>query len=417
MIGYYVKDNGKLFGPIERGKLISFYREGFFSSYAVVSTDQAAWDTIEAVVQTDESIVEKKQNDHPNEAIPKKQPQILRITPHSLVQRKPEYPVQENNSEAVTSVVFTLLLIAFLAAAALGGYWYFYMRDKGEVSAEKLLLHHCQKTEPAIGTVTVVLENKDGVPPNKITDLQITSEYPVGMAFAIYPGEFATTAAVANRLKTVCKNTDDICFYFINMAAAHAGARTRDDFRKFSMENSKQIIKLQNAFSQGVRIGQVNIRTGNGDLFKIDGVKIHPDYAANSKDISSIESDAALLTSSTPSSICIKAAASDDLQKSLKGTAVGTITRNGDKRIGDIVPAAETGKFKNLDKNSKIILHNISVTSECAGAPILLANGSVIAIQSGYSGVGASQVNCALRIDVFQKVKLAAKHNISAWIN
>ena len=49
MTGYYVKDNGKLFGPIERGKLISFYREGFFSSYAVVSTDQAAWDTIEDV--------------------------------------------------------------------------------------------------------------------------------------------------------------------------------------------------------------------------------------------------------------------------------------------------------------------------------------------------------------------------------
>ena len=134
----------------ERGKLISFYREGFFSSYAVVSTDQSAWDTIEAVVQTDESVVEKKQNDHPNEPVPKKQPQILRITPHSLVQRKPEYPVQENNSEAVTSVVFTLLLIAFLAAAALGGYWYFYMRDKGEVSAEKLLLHHCQKIQPRI---------------------------------------------------------------------------------------------------------------------------------------------------------------------------------------------------------------------------------------------------------------------------
>ena len=412
MTEYYVKDKGKIFGPVERSKLISAYEEGFFTSYAIVSTNQTDWEVIVAVIQAEQYNSNSENQEKPNKnSAGVRQPHALKITPHSLVSEPKQETKTNKNDGVAAAVLLTLLLILLLIAGTVGGYWYFLRKDGKSIDfSGKMLQARCVANKKAIGVVTVTLENVDGKALSEITPLKIDSEYPVGTAFAISPNEFVTTAGVLHRIKTLLsKSSDDVCFYFINMAASNAGARSRDAFRKFSRENSSHISLLQNEFAGRMKIKNVCIRNYNGELIPIRNAKIHPKYSPASKEPASQESDIAILNCDRKVESCLELADKVSVSKSGRETAVSFINQNGEIRTGKIIAPYETENHKNLNKNSKILLHNIPISDSNAGAPIFLANGSVIAIQCGIS---TDKYGCALRIDAVNAVKYASAKSL-----
>ena len=443
---YYIKSQGKTYGPAEEDKIKQYIASEFFSANSMVSTDLKTWRPIRECMTI--PIVLKSVAPPPSIAIknPGQPPQIVRLSSNNVVNS--ESRPSSSPFKAIMLIVLFLLLLGGLGG---GGYFLFFKNGAKKGADEKSpagFQQVCQKHQSAVGVVVVTLEDTNGKLLNKIGDFNINSEYPIGTAFAISPNQFATNCHVAYGVKDQKSGVlDSILWKIIVSCAKQNGAKNDQDLNRYIRDNKKEIEEARSVLYNKVRVRNVEIRLAHsgGRSLSVTGVQIHPRYRANTaagrSEFKNGEFDVAIFTTNeevknhfviAPVKTLHALAAGQEIAYigfPMEGLADnGNLDLNRPEAVfkqGTINKITDFNNVHSTPEFNKSIIHDIPAAGGASGSPIFLADGKVVAILWGVTHSGSNsqgrvasavQHNMAVRIDSLDIVKKQQTHDIKEWL-
>lgn len=398
MMSYYVKDNGKLYGPISSSKLSEACRKGFFSYGALMSYDRIQWISVTEFLN--------QENGSSVGFVPPPQPvfftdskkdiQIKRNVPAAVVQENTvsrdnpgprDNAAVKNKKSKLGNILYSCMLFLLLVSGVYAGYWWFYIR----CNEEKLLNSVVQSSRHALGKVFVYLEQKNGVSLRSATGLNTNGEIAVGNAFAIAPDLYVANGSKIHSLHEMAPQAvENIMFEIIKDAAQNAGYSSMEQFRQFCSANVSSINKLRAAFKNGVKVREIRIKKYDSAFVSVSKVQLHPLYSEN-KDKNA---DLALLTIDTSAGLARSVfftASADKMSNLRTGVEIGCPKISFS--ISGVAVNLLRGHIERVvasDIGISEISCDVPVNVNDNGSPVLLADGSVIAVTAPERGSGAS---------------------------
>ncbi|MBQ4314138.1 MAG: hypothetical protein IJC21_01715 [Lentisphaeria bacterium] len=339
---YYVRDDKKLFGPIEKSRLVSAYDRGFFSVNAEVSCDKSEWISLIYFINSD-------------------QKQVI--------------PTSNRKENSVFGrFISSFLLLLFLAAGVAGAYWWFYLRSDRELAPEQEFKNIADKYHCAVGLLTVELVARNGDSLAGVSGLDTDSELTLDIAFAVAPDVYVSTWSRLDSLKNIsAEMSNNIVFEAVNSAYVKSRS-SYSDFREFCSVNADGVKKLRNAVNNGLKIKRIYIKHhGTANASVVKSVRIHP--SANSQNP---RCDIAMYRISGRRDIFFKQADPATVAHIMPGALIGCV---GMKKNSDGLPVffAKCGKImESTVETGRNITCDIPAAGNISGAPLLLLDGRVI---------------------------------------
>lgn len=447
---YYIKSNGKTYGPVEETKIKDHVISGYFSEDCQVSADYKEWVPLGQCIKILPSVpAVSTDSNSDNEIMLDKKPQ-LRLTESDVVHpageiQKKKHPPRYNRKMAI------ILAVCTLAAILLGCCIFFLfgpvtLIKKAESSAPRDFQQVCRLYQSAVGVVVVILEDSDGaLLSGKIGNYTVQSDYPIGTAFAIDKDKFATNCHVAYAVKNQKSGVlEDILWNIVIKDAQRYGVKSKAEFEQYCRKNEKVIENARNWLHKNVRVRNVEIRLAHtgGRSLSVIGVQIHPRYQANqSTEFKNGEFDVAILTTSETVNRFFKTAPLKKLYALAQGQEIAYLGfpmeglhDNGNLDLYSPEAIFKSGTinkitaFTNVFSSpefNKSIIHDIPAAGGASGSPIFLPDGEVVAILWGVTHSGKNQLgriasaiqhNMALRIDAVDIVKKQKLYSMKEWL-
>lgn len=454
---FYIKSNGKIYGPTDEEKIKFYVKSGFFSLSSQTSTDLQKWQPLDlgdAITNEAPTLTLSPENEVPHfERRPSKSaPAPARPRKLSLMQ--------------ATCIAGGVILLILLLCA--GGIIYMLYSNSDNSRKEsspktaklfnkpikgKTLLEDfaqvCQQYQGAVGVVVATLENSNGKPLPKVDEWQLSPDQPIGTAFAISGNKFATNSHVAYALKDQKGGiVKKILLNLVFEKAIEQNVKSEKEFQEFCKKHEQEINKFRTFLEKDVRIRDVEIRlsSSNGHSLRVSHVQVHPRYndTNDSEDaqIRNGEYDVAILTTDESINTFFPIAPKEKLYALKKGQPIAYLgfpmeglMRNGDVDLdkpeatfkdGSISRVSDFDNHSTNPELNKSIIHNLPSTGGASGSPIFLKTGEVVAIlwgitpsgtaQDGSRLVSAVQHNYAVRIDALDAVKNQPMHKLRDWI-
>ena len=456
---YYIKSNGKTYGPIEENKIKDRVLSGFFSDSSLVSTDFKEWLPLQQCIPSGGllRILRPTAVKNTTEASSVKiKPPRMRLTADNVVHRgtiaKERGTIaKEKEFHFSKKLVFiSASVFVFLLLCAVGGYFFLAQppAKKNAHTTPNDFQQVCRMYQSAVGVVTVTLEDSNGKLLNAIGDFKVPSDYPIGTAFAIDKNKFATNCHVAYGVKDQKNGVlENVLWHIvINDAQRNNGVKNRDEFVKYCKKHMKEIEKFRDFLHANVRVRNVEIRLAHsgGRSLPVTGVQIHPRYQTAPDDdfaFKNGEFDVAILTTGESVDKFFKIAALEKLYALAPGQEIayigfpmeglhdnGNLDLNRPEAIfksGTINKITDFNNVFSTPEFNKSIIHDIPAAGGASGSPIFLPNGEVVAILWGVTHTGksqqgriasATQHNMAVRIDSLDAVKKQRTHNLQDWL-
>lgn len=414
---YYIKHNGKTWGPLEVQDIKELINEKNFDNSLRLSVDTLNWYAAEELDDFYEYI---RQNPLPEAAIDTDAVQPLPIP--GINYRK---------------MFLKFLLFCIVVIAGYGVVIYKIVKSEPVTEFNQSDLYNAanlpavyEKYQNAIGLVTVTIELKDEAP------LII----PIGTAFAVAPDKFVTNAHVAYALKEFQSELLYALIYMELRDAADRSGLTIEDFMKIvgSYHVGRLYKEWLNYFESGLlKICDPVIRLNhsNGMIIPIAAVRIHSEY--NPDDRNNGEYDLAVLDAAQNIESYFMLAAGTELYNIKPGTpiasagfplegifnAVNLEKPEASYASGDIKQITDFEKKDSGVEQNRSIVHSIPVTGGVSGSPVFTPDGKVIAVIWGGSfylsatGQRAPGLlhNYAVRID--QLSDMGEKVSIEDWMS
>ena len=441
---YFVKDNGKIYGPIEATRIVDAISDGFFSPNCMLSPDRSDWLLFRHVM--------------PNVAIRPTSPNSTKATPAAPNAMTPAdnvmpavhpgnapftpAPVPQPSSSRGGNTFLTVLMTIVVVALAGGAAYYFFFRQPEVTDFRQT----CQQYQSAVGLVTVVLEDSDGkLLSGKVGNFTLKPEHPIGTAFAIAPNRFVTNCHVAYGVKE-SKGTliDNWLFSLVLEAAKSDGIKTTEEFERYVKKNKAAIKEVAEKLKKRVRVRRVEIRLAhsNGRALRLTGVQIHPRYNANPEnEYRNGEFDVAILHTKDEVDTYFSIAGKDVLHSLAAGQKIaymgfpmeglrdsGNLDIDNPEAIfkeGTINKITDFHNIFSSPENNRSIIHDIPAAGGASGSPIFLPDGKVVAVLWGVSHTGKSnsgarvasavQHNMAVRIDSLDAVHKESVYHLNDW--
>ncbi len=451
---YYIKSNGKTFGPIEENKIKDRLYSGFFSYDSQVSVDLKEWlplkqcipipqpASAETVSETDHDVM-IDDNDAPS----------LQLTEDYAVHPAADIPEKKRfHFNKKTVIVITACILAALCIGSLFVLTRFFpaktiSATPGGTPAPVDFQQVCKLYQSAVGVVIVTLEDSNGKLLSAIGDLKVSSDYPIGTAFAIDKDKFATNCHVAYGVKD--RKTGALEEVLWRIVFAHAqdnGVKTREEFLQYYKKNEKNIEEVRKYLHAHVRVRNVEIRLAHsgGRSLNVTGVQIHPRYQTDpdkNSEFKNGEFDLAILTAGETVDCFFKIAPKKKLYSLAPGQAIaylgfpmeglqdrGNLDLNRPEAIfksGTINKITDFNNVFSMPEFNKSIIHDIPAAGGASGSPIFLPDGDVVAILWGVTHSGknrqgriasATQHNMAVRIDSLETVKNQKIYSMKEWL-
>lgn len=447
---YYVKDNGKTYGPIEAAKIVNAISDGFFSQSCMLSPDRKDWLLFRQVMPNAAIRPVSQSTAAPVEQMPAiKQPvsgndqpaASFNNAPFAVPQPTPQPPPQPRSGGGgkVFFAIVGALLVVVLACT--GGYFLFFKQP--EVTDFRQV---CQQYQSAVGLVTVILEDSDGkLLSGQVGNFTLSPEHPIGTAFAIAPDQFVTNCHVAYGIKERKSGIiDNWLWSLVIEAAKKDGIKTRDELEKYIKKNKAAIQDVAEKLKKQVRVRGVEIRLAhsNGKALKISGVQIHPRYNANPEnEYRNGEFDVAILHTKGQSDVYFPIAEKKLLHSLAAGQKIaymgfpmeglrdsGNLDINNPEAIfkeGTINKITDFHNVFSTPEFNRSIIHDIPAAGGASGSPIFLPDGQVVAVLWGVTHTGESnrgarvasavQHNMAVRIDSLDVVRQESIYHLKDW--
>lgn len=434
---YYIKQNGKVYGPVDENKIHNRIASGFFSTHCLISPNQKDWVPVYELLTPPVMLSAPDRTSQDAYGAP-----VYRLSSENLVGEpkaqagKPPRAIPRYVVIACAAVSI-LLLFCFCFGA------YFLLSPILSSHRTADFQQICEQYQSAVGVVVVALENSEGKLLEN-SELNIKPWYPIGTAFAIGPNLFATNCHVAYGIKDQKQSlVENVLMYILFEQARQEGVRTREDFQRFLKKNEEDIQKAKDFLTQNLRVRNVEIRLAHsgGKSLQITGVQIHPRYQAMSNEHRNGEFDVALLTTGSPISTFFKIAPPKVLYKLAAGQHIAYIGfpmeglhANGNLDInnpeatfksGSISKVTDFNNVASAPERNKSITHDIPATGGASGSPIFLPDGQVVAILWGVNFVdrnsegrvaSAVQMNWAVRIDSLDAVRQQPMIPWQEWV-
>lgn len=447
---YYVKDNGKTYGPIEAAKIVNAISDGFFSQSCMLSPDRKDWLLFRQVMPNAAIRPVSQSTAAPVEQMPAiKQPvsgndqpaASFNNAPFAVPQPTPQPPPQPRSGGGgkVFFAIVGALLVVVLACT--GGYFLFFKQP--EVTDFRQV---CQQYQSAVGLVTVILEDSDGkLLSGKVGNFTLSPEHPIGTAFAIAPDQFVTNCHVAYGIKErKGAIIDNWLWSLVIEAAKKDGIKTERELDNYIAKNKAAIREAAGELKKRVRVRSVEIRLAhtNGKALKVSGVQIHPRYNANPENVyRNGEFDVAILHTKGQSDVYFPIAEKKLLHSLATGQKIaymgfpmeglrdyGNLDINNPEAIfkeGTINKITDFHKVFSTPEFNRSIIHDIPATGGASGSPIFLHDGQVVAVlwggtvsgrdSSGARMASAVQHNMAVRIDSLDAVRQESIYHLKDW--
>ena len=445
---YYIRSNGKIYGPVDENKIRDRVFSGFFSENSLVSTDLKEWGAVRQHIMILRPAVAKEENDEADfvEEAPR-----IRLTGDNIIHSdEPAEKPEPRSRKRFTIILLAVCVFILLVLCGIGAYFLFTRFPVAQRTAGTSgdFQQVCKLYQSAVGVVMVTLEDAEGNLLNrKIGNFKILPDHPIGTAFAIDKNKFATNCHVAYGIKNQKKGVlNKILLQVLLETARGRGVKTHEEFLQFCKKNEKEIGEFQKFLQADVRVRNVEIRLAHscGRSLNITGVQIHPRYQAEPDEDSAFkngEFDVAILTTSEPVANFCKIASTKKLYALAQGQEIayigfpmeglldnGNLDLNRPEAIfksGTINKITDFNNVFSTPEFNKSIIHDIPAAGGASGSPIFLPDGEVIAILWGVTHTGknqsgriasASQHNMAVRIDSLDIVAKQKTYDLQEWL-
>ncbi len=446
---FYIKSNGKIYGPTDEEKIKFYVKSGFFSLSSQTSTDLQKWQPLDlgdAITNEAPTLTLSPENE-----VPHSQRRPTKTAP------APTRPRKLSLVQATCIAGGVILLILLLCA---GGIIYMLYSNSDNSRKEsspktaklfskpikgKTLPNNfkqvCQQYQGAVGVVVVTLEDSKGELLTKFGEWELNPILPIGTAFAIGKDKFATNSHVAYALKNQKDGMAGYllkCFLLDQAQSKGIELNTEEDLFKYYQKNKKEADKEFKLLAEHIRIRCVEIRLAhsNGRSLSISSIQVHSRYSPE-KAFKNSEYDVAILTTSETIDTVFPIASKEKLYSleigqeiAYLGFPMQGLSSNGNIDIDKPEATFKSGTINKItDFNNvfskpelnKSIIHDIPSTGGASGSPIFLPTGEIIAILWGgsvFNGYlpSAVQHNYAVRIDALDAVKNQPMHKLRDWI-
>lgn len=443
---YYIKSNGKTYGPIEENKIKDRVLSGFFSDASLVSADFKEWLPLQQCIPILRPTAAKSTIDEP--PVENKSAR-MRLTADNVIHRG-SIPKEKKIllSKKMTIVFSSAFVFLFLCV---GGIYFLLPKvppaTKIDKTAPSDFQQVCRIYQSAVGVVTVTLEDSNGKLLSGIGDFKVSPDYPIGTAFAIDKNKFATNCHVAYGVKDQKNGVlENVLWRIIIKDAQQHGVKNENEFMQHCKKIEKEIENFRKYLHANVRVRSVEIRLAHtgGRSLPVTGIQIHPRYQTDpDKDFifKNGEFDVAILTTGESVEKFFKTASSEKLYTLAPGQEIayigfpmeglhdnGNLDLNRPEAIfksGTINKITDFNNVFSTPEFNKSIIHDIPAAGGASGSPIFLPNGEVVAILWGVTHSGknqqgritsAIQHNMAVRIDSLDTVKKQRIHNLQDWL-
>lgn len=419
---YFIRCNGKTYGPASVPKITDRIQSGVFSLYSYVSLDQKDWFSISDV----EDFASLLDNTPPqqvlfapprgeNASVSSENAELdMSDSVHNKDLKKSKALMGGNTSKKKKMALITGSILNPLIVVAI--LWVvFVFRSNSFVKVS-------EKYGSAVGLVILSLKNAHGV---------ILGEYPIGTAFAVDHNTFATNAHVASAL-----NTNVVALIY-----------TRDKFNELVKQgligqNQEDIFSQQvTADIENKRIVPsflIRLNHCDGKTLSIQAASMHPKYA---HDVAG-EYDIAILKTTETVNTFFPIAKQSKLYSLKPGDEIAYLgfpmeglAASGGIDLQNPEASLKSGiinKLTNIhDVNSPSpqdnirITHDIPTVGGASGSPIFVKNGEIVAIlwggnmelnERGERMPSAALHNFATRIDIIEDVLKQKPIEISEFI-
>ena len=446
---YYIKREGKTYGPVEESKIRTYLASGFFTPRCLVSTDRREWLPLPqciAVLRTPDApkLTGAAAPPPASSAVPRPQP----VRPDVVPQTFPIPPAEISRSGGMgwkgVVGILAILLLLLLGGAGTYFYWSRYVQRPAAEDFQKV----CQLYQSVVGVVTVSLEDSKGKPLSfKDGDLKVESDYPIGTAFAIDRNKFATNCHVAYGIKDQKSGVlEQVLWHIVLKSALENNVKTKEEFLRYCSKNEKSIKEFRAYLHANVKVRNVEIRLAHsgGRSLNVTGIQVHPRYQPDPEAdfaFKNGEFDVAILTTAESVDRYFKIAPPAKLHTLAPGQKIaylgfpmegladnGNLDLNRPEAIfksGTINKITDFNNVFSTPEFNKSIIHDIPAAGGASGSPIFLPNGEVVAILWGVTHSGknsqgriasAAQHNMAVRIDSLEVVKQQTEHNLQTWL-
>lgn len=441
---FFVKDNGKIYGPIEAPKIVDAISDGFFSPDCMLSPDRSDWLLFRHVMPN--AVIRPSSSPGYTKPVPEK-PNAVNTTGYSIpsantgsnVPPSPILPPARSGSGKTIFAVIMTVVVVLLACAC--GYYFFFRQP--EVTDFR---QTCQQYQSAVGLVTVVLEDSDGkLLSGNVGKLILKAEHPIGTAFAISSNRFVTNCHVAYGVKERKDALiDNWLWSLVLEAAKRDGVKTTGEFNSYVQKNKTAIKKVAEQLKKKVRVRRVEIRLAHssGKALRISGVQIHPRYNPKpDNEYRNGEFDVAILHTREKVDIFFPIAEKKLLHSLAAGQKIaymgfpmeglddsGNLDISNPEAIfkeGSINKITDFHNIFSTPENNRSIIHDIPAAGGASGSPIFLPNGKVVAVLWGVTHTGrnnqgarvasAVQHNMAVRIDSLDAVHQESIYHLNDW--
>lgn len=451
---YYIKSDGKTFGPIEENKIKSRLLSGFFSCDSQVSVDLKEWLPLEQCISIDRQALPKigSRTDH-DIMVDDHDAPSLQLTEDYAVPPADNIPWDKrfhlNKKTVIVSIACILVVLCIGILVMLARFFSekTFSAMSGVKAAPVDFQQVCKLYQSSVGLVIVTLEDSDGKLLSAIGDIKVNSDYPIGTAFAINKDKFATNCHVAYGVKD--RKTgflEEVLWRIVISHAQDNGVKTREELLQYCKNNKKNIEDVRKYLHAHVRVRNVEIRLAHsgGRSLSVTGVQIHPRYQANpdkNSEFKNGEFDLAILTAGETVDCYFKIASKTMLYSLAPGQAIaylgfpmeglqdrGNLDLNRPEAIfksGTINKITDFNNVFSRPEFNKSIIHDIPAAGGASGSPIFLPDGKVVAVLWGVTHSGknqqgriasATQHNMAVRIDSLETVKKQKIYSMKEWL-
>lgn len=418
MTKYFIKNEGKMYGPIDEKKICNKVASGFFRKTCQISLERNDWLDLQQIFNLEEI----EPSDHKivpePEIVPVKSQQSPSIVFRELISRK-----------------YKLLIIFIISIILLGGGIVLYFHSSSP-NTHGDFVKVCQNFQSAVGLVTVTLEGELG-------GKRFNRTFPIGTAFAVSKNEFVTNSHIAYALKDERNDQLNLIVnYLVFSQAMEEGVKDEREFQQFCEKHNADIKHIRDAiFNSNIRVKNIQIRLSHtgGKCLSVSNVKTHPNYNPTNN---SGEYDIAILVTDESVNIFFKLARKETLYALSAGERIAYLGfpmeglyRSGNLDINKpeaIFKEGMIGKLSDFNnvfshpEYNRQIIHSIPAAGGASGSPIFLSDGQVVAILWGVQHIGldengqriasAVQHNFALRIDALYEVQKQKAISLSEWI-